>query len=265
MPMSEAFPGCPALIYEGPTALLTLDRPEKRNALSFAVWRSLPLLIRQAAARRETRAIILSGRGGNFAAGADIGEFDTVMRNRTEARVYVQVMAAATAAIEACPLPVIAMIEGFCIGAGVALALSCDMRLAASDARFAVTPAKLGLIYPFADSKRLVHAIGASHAKDLLFTGRTIDAERALAIGLVDEVAEASKLAEAVAERAALIAEASSWSIMSTKRMLCQILDLAGQESRQTIELFADGPGGPHYQEGLAAFKARRKPKFPPR
>jgi enoyl-CoA hydratase/carnithine racemase len=232
-------PRTPALMFDGACATLIFDRPDRRNAINLASWRALPLLIGDAVARRETRVIVIRGAGGNFAAGADIAEFDIVFADRTATLAYLDDMSAATAAIEAAPVPVIAQINGLCIGAGVAIAAACDLRIAADDARFAITPAKLGLAYSAADTRRVIRAIGASATRDLLFTGRTIAAAEALAT--------------------------SAWTHARSKAIVQRVL--AGQidDDEVTRGWFADAPETADYLEGLAAFRARRTPVFPPR
>lgn len=251
--------------FEGPVATLAFDRPKSRNALGRATWLALPVHIAEAAARVETRAIVLRGAGGHFAAGADIAEFDTVFAGRAATLDYLAQMSAATAAIEAVDLPVIAVIEGMCIGAAVAVALACDVRFAARTATFAVTPAKLGLMYSLADTRRLTAAVGRSAAKDLLFTGRMIDAGRAAAIGLIDEAFAADVFDAAVAERLAMIAATSAWSHARSKAVVRLIAEGAAHETEATRDWFADAPNGPDYREGLAAFRAKRPPAFPSR
>jgi len=263
--MEENAAGLPTLSFEGATARLTFSRPEKRNAFNLAVWRSLPRLLQQAQAPSQTRVIVVHGAGGNFAVGADIEEFNTIFADRDSTLAYASDMAAATAAIEAVPLPVIAMVEGLCIGAGVAVALACDLRLAASDARFAVTPAKLGLMYSLADTRRLTDAVGFSAAKDLLFTGRMIDAPRAAQIGLINDVFETSALEVSVAERAKSIADASSWSVEKAKAVVRKIAHGAAADDEEARAWFADAFETADFREGLDAFKARRKPEFPSR
>ncbi len=249
------------LAYDGPIASLTFDRATKHNALSQAIWRRLPDAIEEAHARRETRIIILSGAGGNFAAGADIAEFDTVFADRAATLSYLDDMTAATAAIAAAPVPVIAAIEGLCIGAGVAVALACDLRIADPTASFAVTPAKLGLLYSLIDTRRLITAVGMSHAKMLLFTGKRIDAETARAIGLVDALGDADDVRDLVA----LIAANSAWSHDHGKKVAALIQAGAMADNEATRRWFADAPATADFPEGLAAFRARRKPDFPSR
>lgn len=246
--------------FDGPVATLSFQRPASRNALSQASWTRLPLAIAEAVARRETRVIIVQGAGGNFAAGADIAEFDTVFADRAATEAYLDLMLAATGAIADAPLPVLAAIEGLCIGAGVAVALACDVRVADPGASFAITPAKLGLAYSLTDTRRLAGAVGLSKAKQLLFTGERIDAAEALRIGLVDAIGDRSavdSIAQAIAANAAA-------SHSSTKRVL-RLVEQGAVEDDVSRAIFADAPLGDDFREGLTAFRAKRAPAFPPR
>ena len=248
----------PTLFIEGAVATLRFQRPDKHNAIDRATWAAIPDLVDQAT-RSEARALIVRGGKSALAAGGGIAEFDEVFADRTAPLAYLDLMSAATAAIEAAPLPVIAAISGLCVGAGVAVALACDLRIASADARLAITPAKLGLMYSLADTRRVVDAVGASMAKDLLFTGRMVDAEEARAIGLVDHIGGN----EAVAERARAVVATSAWTHARTKAIVRRILDGAIADNDETRGWFADAPEGVDYAEGLAAFRARRKPDFP--
>ena len=250
----------PSLAIDAGIATLTFQRAEKHNAIDRATWEALPRLIADAT-HGDARVLILRGSGGNFAAGADIAEFDTVFADRDATLAYLASMSAATTAIEACPLPVIAAIEGLCIGAGVAVALACDLRIASADARLAITPAKLGLMYSLADTKRVVDTVGASSAKDLLFSARMIGAPEALAIGLIDAIGDAA----AVADKARSIADLSGWTHARTKAVVRRILEGSSGDDDETRGWFADAPETADYAEGLAAFCARRKPVFPGR
>ena len=250
------------LSTDGAVATLLLDRPDQRNAITLAQWLAFPDLVAAACASPVTRVLILRGAGGNFAAGADIGEFSQVFADRAASHAYQAAMAAAMRAIEDAPVPVIAQVDGLCIGAGVALAAACDLRLAASDARFAITPAKLGLVYSLADTARVMALIGPGVTKDLLFTARMIDAAEAQAIGLVGAVHAPGELAAAVAEKAAQIAANSSWTHARGKQVVRRILAGARDDDKQTRDWFADAPEGADYREGIAAFAERRKPRF---
>ena len=249
------------LSFDGAVATIAFNRPDKRNALSSAIWQALPGLIAQVCAHRPTRVIVVRGAGGHFAAGADIEEFDIVFADRQATHAYLRNMLAATAALAEAPVPVVAYIEGLCIGAGVAIALACDLRFAAPAARFAVTPAKLGLLYSLTDTARLISAVGKSQASNLLFTGEQIDAARARTIGLVDELGDA----EALAAKLKLIAANSAWSHAHTKQVVSLVDAGHHSDTDCTCEWFAEAPHTTDFAEGLAAFRGRRAAKFPER
>jgi enoyl-CoA hydratase/carnithine racemase len=208
------------------------------------------------------KLVILRGAGGHFAAGADISEFDQVYKDRPTAGVYAEGVHDAVDALARLDRPVLAQIEGFCVGAGSALALACDIRLAADDARFGITPAKLGLMYNLADTKRLVDAVGPGKAKDILFTGRLLDAAEALAFDMTDFVAPAAELEAAVQAKAALICANSQWSIRASKRVVQQIIDGVPEDTDETRGWFVDAVMARDFQEGRAAFMAKRPPDF---
>ena len=254
-------PGLTLSIGNGIAELL-LDRPAKRNSINRAMWRGIPAVLRQIEGEPDVRVVLVRGAGGNFAAGADIAEFDTVFADAASTTGYLDDMVAATAAIAALPMPIVAMIEGLCIGAGVAVALACDMRCAADNARFAITPAKLGLVYSLTDTARLVAAVGPSRARDLLFTGRTIDAGAAYDMGLVDEVVGGEGFEGEVRARAEALLAMSGRSIAAAKQIL-GLLE-AGQvaEDARSRQIFADAPRSIDFVEGHTAFKARRPPRF---
>jgi enoyl-CoA hydratase/carnithine racemase len=253
--------GALVLDVAGDIATLTLSRPERRNALNAAMWQALP----QACAAVETssaKLLVLRGAGGHFAAGADISEFDTVYADREVAGVYADGVHDAVDALARLDRPVVAHIEGFCVGAGSALALACDIRLAADNAKFGITPAKLGLMYNLADTKRLVDAVGPGKAKDILFTGRLLGANEALEFGLIDFVLPAGELDAAVAAKAAMICGNSQWSIRASKRVIRQILDGAPDDTEETRRWFVDATLAEDFLEGRAAFMGKRTPDF---
>jgi enoyl-CoA hydratase/carnithine racemase len=252
-------PGEPVTVtHAGAITTLRLDREAKRNAINLAMWRALRSTLRAVCDRPKTRVVILCGAGGHFAAGADISEFHQVFADRATTLAYAREMAAVMAALEDMPMPIIAVIEGLCVGAGVALALACDTQYASAEARFAITPAKLGLIYSLADTVRLTRAVGQSRAKDLLFTGRMIDAATAARIGLVTEVAAPDQLQQLVEARAGLMVEASPWSIAQTKRVTGSIAQGATGETPESQGWFADATGREDFMERAAAFLGRR-------
>jgi enoyl-CoA hydratase/carnithine racemase len=253
--------GAIVLGITGDIATLTFNRPERRNAINQAMWRALPAAC-AAITSSPAKLAIFKGAAGHFAAGADISEFDQVYATRDLAADYAAAVHAGVDAIDKLDRPTLAQIEGFCVGAGSALALACDIRLAAQDAKFGITPAKLGLMYNLADTKRLVDAVGAGKAKDILFTGRLLDATEALAFHLTDFVVPASELDTAVQAKAALICANSQWSIRASKRIIQQILDGAPEDTDETRGWFVDAVHAEDFQEGRQAFMAKRPPAF---
>ena len=173
------------LAREGDVARLTLDRPEARNAIPLAGWPRLSEMIGEVE-RSDARLLIVEGAGGAFCAGADLGDF-SALREDEAARVrFRETMREALDRLHDLPLPTIALIRGPCHGAGVALAMACDLRIAGPDARFAIPPARIGIAYPQEDVHRLVELVGPGQAARLLFTALTLDAAEAVRIGLVE-------------------------------------------------------------------------------
>lgn len=173
-------------------ARLTLDRPERRNAIPRESWAALAGRIGEA---ESARLLVVTGAGGAFCAGADLADFPM---DAGDAAAFRIAMRAALDRLRDLAVPTIARIEGACYGAGVALAMACDLRLAAPGAAFAITPAKIGISYPQEDVHRLVELVGAGQAARLLFTGLSVDADEAARIGLVERVADAEEVAAVI-------------------------------------------------------------------
>ncbi|HEY0324883.1 MAG TPA: enoyl-CoA hydratase/isomerase family protein [Allosphingosinicella sp.] len=178
---------------EGPTAWLRLDRPQARNALTMDAFEEMARQL-DVLAGLEARLLIVTGEGSHFCAGADLAEFAELQSSEAARRRFRIAIRAALDGFARLPIPVIAYVEGACFGAGVALAMAADMRLAAPDARFAITPAKIGIGYPQEDVHRLVSLVGPGQAARLLYTGMTIEAEEALRLGLIEAVGEPQEL-----------------------------------------------------------------------
>jgi enoyl-CoA hydratase/carnithine racemase len=243
-------------------AELMLNRPEKCNALTLAMWAAIPRLVAEAEKTPKVRLLVIRGSGGYFAAGADIAEFAEFYRTAEAALANQETMQIAMRVLEASPLPSLALIEGSCVGGGCGLALACDMRWAANDARFAITPAKLGLAYGAADTRRLVAAIGASRAKEMLLTARMVDAETALGWGLVDRVCAADALVREVSSFAHALSNTARYSARATKTVVGKVLRGALDDDEESRRLFAEAFGGVDFAEGFAAFLGRRSPEF---
>ncbi|MGK5500488.1 enoyl-CoA hydratase/isomerase family protein [Streptomyces sp. URMC 125] len=243
-----------AAVEEG-VATLTIRNPAKRNAMTPAMWRRVPELLEDLAADPAVRVLVLTGGSGTFCAGADIS---ALRGGEQESR---GLAVAAEEALAAFPRPTLAAVRGHCVGGGCQLAVACDLRFAAGDALFGVTPAKLGIVYPASATRRLVSLTGPATAKYLLFSGELIGAERALRTGLVDEVHPGDGLGGRVAEFARLLASRS------------QLTQAAAKEFADGL---ARGPADPeriaHWDrqaresgeaaEGVAAFLERRAPAF---
>ena len=181
------------LVQDGDVARLTLDRPEARNAIPAAGWRWLEAAAGEVAGS-DARLLVVTGAGGAFCAGADLGDF-AAMRDDEAARIAFRTgMRAAFDALRTLEVPTIAAVGGPCYGAGVALAMACDIRVASEAARFAITPARIGLSFPQEDVHRLGALVGPGQASRLLFTGETIDAAEAHRIGLVEQVGGEAEL-----------------------------------------------------------------------
>jgi enoyl-CoA hydratase/carnithine racemase len=172
----------PVLVRRGGDAAIAeivLNRPGKRNALGVASWRALVNACAGLAADPAVRVAVVRGAPPAFSAGADIAEFGEVFRDAAAATAYNDLVQAALGAVERLEIPTIAMVAGDCVGGGCGLALACDLRFAAEGARFGITPARLGLAYTLADTRRLVDLVGPARAKDILFSARLLDAGEA--------------------------------------------------------------------------------------
>lgn len=247
------------LVLEPPLARIVLDRPERRNAMSAAMWRDLARLSREIEARADIRAVIVEGAGGHFCSGADISEFDEVFADADAARAYLGAIERALEALNRLDRPTLARIEGSAVGGGLAIALACDLRFAAEDAHLAVPPAKLGLLYGPVETRLLVESVGSAAAKDLLFSARAVEPQEALRLGLVNRCVPASALAEAVETQARSWCRLSQASIRGAKKAVRAALAANFDELRALVEAAALGGD---FREGRAAFKARRPPDF---
>ncbi|MBO6901964.1 MAG: enoyl-CoA hydratase/isomerase family protein [Rhizobiaceae bacterium] len=243
-------------------ARLTIDRPDKRNALTQAMWRDLAKGVEMAHGNPDVRAVLISGSGEDFCAGADIGEFDTVRRNAETARAYESANSEAFAAIRKLPVPTIAAIRGICFGGGFGIAAACDIRLASDDARFSVPAARLGLAYPHDAMADIVHACGPQFAKYLTFTAARLSAQEALSIGFVIEVLPTEAIYGRAGEIALAIAKSAPLSVKASKAAIGAVLSGNASEMAYARTLGAATFESADYVEGRLAFKQRREPDF---
>ncbi|MDW3217298.1 MAG: enoyl-CoA hydratase-related protein [Acidimicrobiales bacterium] len=245
---------------DGAVGTLIIDNPTRRNAMSADMYAAVPGATRELLADPDVRVIVLRGAGQEaFGAGSDISEFPT-RRLGEQAQSYDDAEHAAWEALAAIPVPVIAAIHGPCMGGGIAMALHCDIRIAADDATFAVPPARLGLAYPRDALHRLVELIGPAQAKLLLYTAKVFDAAHAEAIGLLQEVVTKADLEDHVSALAAKIARLAPLTHRATKLSVDSFgrghLDDVASEARRACYDSED------FREGVQAFLDKRHATF---
>lgn len=239
---------------------ITLDRQERKNALTAAMWTSLAAAATRLARSDEVRAIVLTGAGGAFCAGNDIEMLQASLLDPARTHAFHQLVDATLTTLQNLPVPVIAAIEGPCFGAGLMLATACDLRVAAPSARFCAPPARLGLVYGIVETRLLVRLLGPARAKEMLFSARVVAAEEALRLGLVERLADGPAIGAAEA-LAGEIVRLSPMTHLASKRLVEAAASGAGFEPWMD-ELRDASPASRDFHEGLAAFFAKRAPRF---
>jgi enoyl-CoA hydratase/carnithine racemase len=241
-------------------AKLVIDRVQKRNALSRAMWAEIPGLLADLAADRRVKVLLVTGAGPDFSAGADIGD---LLTGADPADPMAEIRAAnlqAQTALREFPKPTVAVVRGHCIGGGLELAVNCDFRLAARGSTFGVTPARIEVVYPPAAIKVLLDLVGPSTAKYLLISGELITAEQAESKGLVDRVVAAEDLDAEAAGFAAVLVSRSQLTIRSVKESVNALL--AG-ESADASKRYQETISSGELAEGVTAFLEKRPAAFP--
>jgi enoyl-CoA hydratase/carnithine racemase len=248
---------------DGAIATLVLNRPDSHNAVRLGMYEALPGLLHEIDDDRSVKVLVVRGAGRKaFASGADISEFREVRANAETARAYNERVAAAERALEGLSKPTIAMVHGYCIGGGCGLALACDLRFADEQASFAITPAKLGLVYSLDSTKRLVDVVGPAQAKWILMSGQRVDAQRAHQIGLADELVASDDLEKVTYEFAELLCTRAQFSIRATKQIVGRILAGQTEDDEASRELRNSSFDTDDYAEGVRAFQEKRRPQF---
>ena len=247
---------------DGAIGWMVFNNPERRNAVSLDMWQAIPSILENFEKDPAIRVVVLAGAGDKaFVSGADISQFEKQRSSEEAVKHYEAVGEAAQAALAGCEKPVIGMIHGYCIGGGLNIALLCDLRIAADDARFAIPAAKLGLGYRASSMKNLVDAVGAPNAREIMITARQFNAAEALQMGLVHKVVAKSKLEQTVREYADAIAANAPLTMRAAKRIIREVskgaYDTAACDG-WVKECFASED----YAEGRRAFMEKRKPHF---
>ena len=247
---------------DGAIATVVLNRPEKLNALTRAMWGELGATVQRLGSDRHVRCIVLRGAGEKaFSPGNDISEFETQRSNKAQAIEYGKAMHSTADALASCPTPIVAQIHGICVGGGLEIAALCDLRICGQSSRFGAPIKNLGLVMAYAEMAPIVRLVGASVALEILLEGRIFPAAEAKDKGLVTRVvaddqvaAEARATAERIAEGAPLVAR---WHKKFAKR-LAEGTPLTAQELDECFDCFDTED----FRIGYSAFLAKKKPDF---
>jgi enoyl-CoA hydratase len=263
------------LVYRSPTERMQVwtdaatlhirfNNPARHNALSVDMWQAIPALLAQAEKDDRIRLVVFSGAGEKaFVSGADISQFEDMRAAREAVSHYEAMAEEALMSIYRCAKPTLACIRGYCIGGGVNVAISCDIRIASDDAVFSIPAARLGLGYRYSALKNLVDLIGVGAAKDLFFTGRRIKAQEALSLGLISRIGKTAELDALLSEYATAMAENAPLTVYAGKAIIGEILKPAPDFDRELCQqLIRNCFESEDYAEGRRAFMEKRKPAF---
>jgi enoyl-CoA hydratase/carnithine racemase len=243
---------------------LTFNQPEKRNAMSMEMWQGVADAFEAFQADPSVRVVVMHGAGGKaFVSGADISEFDAHRANAEQKAHYNAVTSTGKEWLAKIDKPLVAMIQGFCIGGGLAVALNADVRIATEGSRFGIPAAKLGLGYDFAGMSTLARLVGPSVARDMLFSARFLTADEALRVGLINRVVPEADLDSEVRAYAALIAQNAPLTIRAAKGALREWeRDPADRDLAHIDALVNACFDSDDYKEGRRAFAEKRPPRF---
>jgi len=250
---------------QGPILHIRFNNPAKHNALSVDMWEAIPKLLAQAEADDAVRMIVFSGEGGkSFISGADISQFEDQRAQKEAVKKYELTAEQALEGIYEFPKPTIACIQGYCVGGGVNVAISCDLRIASTDSTFFVPATRLGLGYRMSAMRNLTNLVGPGYAKDIFFTGRRLDAKEADKIGLVNRIAEPDGLEALLKEYTDAISTGAPLTIKAGKRIIQELLRTDGEAVDMELcrRLILDCFESEDYIEGRRAFMEKRKPAF---
>ena len=247
---------------EGALGWIVFNNPDRRNAVSIDMWEAIPSVLDDFEKDSSIRVVVLAGAGDKaFISGADISQFEKQRSSKEAVQRYEDISEAAQAKLAGCEKPVVAMIRGYCLGAGVNVANSCDLRIAADDARFGIPAGKMGLGYRATSMQKLVDAVGAPFAREIMLTARHFTAAEAYHMGLVQRVVPAAELETFTRKYCEDIAANAPLTLRAAKRTIREVskreydAELCRSWVRECFE-------SEDYAEGRRAFMEKRKPQF---
>lgn len=243
---------------------ITFNNPRRHNAMSLEMWLALGSILEAFGQDSSIRVVILKAAGEKaFVSGADISEFEKKRSSQQQRDEYEEAFDAAQTRLAEFDKPLIAMIQGYCIGGGLALALNTDIRIATEDSVFGIPAARLGLGYGYSAIKTLTSLVGPSHAKDILFSARFLDTEEALRIGLINFVVSRAELSAKVLDYANTLVANAPLTIRASKAAVGEVVNDPGQAGPRYIDELVNGCFlSEDYTEGREAFMEKRKPVF---
>lgn len=249
---------------DGLIGRIIFNKPEKHNAVSIDMWLALTNIIENFEQNKNIRVIILSGAGDKaFISGADISEFNKVRTGLKAVAEYDKIAELATQRLYSAKIPTIAMINGYCIGGGLGIAIACDIRLASLNSSFAIPAAKLGLGYGTKGVQRIVNLIGPAFARELLITAEQFNADDALAMGLINRTIKKESLINYTEKYANGITQNAPMTIFAARESIKAIQENKIKNYKDYLEgLVEKCFSSEDYAEGRSAFKQKRKPSF---
>jgi enoyl-CoA hydratase len=249
---------------DGAIGWMIFSNPARRNAVSLGMWEAIPRVLDDFAADPAIRLVVLAGAGDKaFVSGADISQFEKQRSGPEAVQRYEGIAEGAQVRLHTFDKPTVAMIRGFCLGAGVNIANVCDLRIAADDARIGIPAAKMGLGYRVSSTKNLIDTVGAANAREMLLTGRQFSAAEAMGLGLLHHVVPVAELESFTAKLCGEIAANAPLTMRTAKRIIRELLkpprELDAEKARSWVkECFESAD----YAEGRKAFMEKRKPLF---
>ena len=243
---------------------VTINNPARRNAISLEMWQSMGAAFADFAADGAIRCAVIHGSGDKaFASGADISQFEKNRSNAEASAAYAKISQGVRNRIMAFDKPLIAMVRGYCMGGGLGLAMTADLRISADDGVFAIPAARLSIAYDTVNLGNLIHLVGPSKAKEILLTAKRYSAAEAMQMGLVNEVVPVAGLEAAVADVTDRLVENAPLSMRAMKLTINQLMMDAGERDEALIEALSDACfNSADYAEGRKAFMEKRKPVF---